>query len=490
MAGNEIAEPDALKVIYEARRTARGGEGDVKRVPLRRKVLRITLVSLLVVGVAIGVFWWWVTGRVAAERATLRAAVTSLSPDIDGRLKEILVRPGDKVEKGQALLRLDDTELRAALTAGEAQLAISESQYSQAKAARDRAEANMKAGIELAEARLAIAAARVTGSKAVLDRRKAQIGAQVRRAEAQRDEAKARLVVLKRGPRPEEIEVARLRVATAKAMVEFYTLDVEQIQKLVDKGFDSTFSVESKRLELTSYQNKLREAEVTLARLKAGPDAEELEAATQALAAREAALDLVQAGRKDIAVLTADVATMEAAHLEAKAELKLAKARSREVQLLEEQVRAAQAEFKRAEADVAGRRAALKRALVECPVAGTIIRTFGEVGEFCSRGRAVVLVADDSRGRWVEAFVDERKAARVREGQHALVDIIDGSGDYVEVDAVVEAVGLCTTSLSEFDEPAAGAASSARQVWVKLRPKLKDDSLRPGTSARAVIHVR
>ena len=47
-----------------------------------------------------------------------------------------------------------------------------------------------------------------------------------------------------------------------------------------------------------------------------------------------------------------------------------------------QRVRAAKAEFTRAEANVAGRRAALKGVSVQTPVAGTVIRTFGNVGGY------------------------------------------------------------------------------------------------------------
>ena len=48
---------------------------------------------------------------------------------MSGRVTSVKVQPGDKVEKGEVLARLDRTSLEAALTSAEAQLEAAEAQY-------------------------------------------------------------------------------------------------------------------------------------------------------------------------------------------------------------------------------------------------------------------------------------------------------------------------------------------------------------------------
>ncbi len=73
-----------------------------------------------------------VDGKVEAERQAIIATQTA------GRILERLVDAGDRVSKGQLLLRIDDRETRQQETAYVAQLAAAEAQLAQAKLDRDR----------------------------------------------------------------------------------------------------------------------------------------------------------------------------------------------------------------------------------------------------------------------------------------------------------------------------------------------------------------
>jgi len=489
-----MEEHDSLSVAYETRRQARGAEPP-KRPHLWRKRLIIGGAVFLCLAAVVVAFWvWWILTHVTTARAGVWASVVAISPEVDARMAELFVEPGQKVSKGQALARLDDSQLRAALAAADAGQAIKQSQYAQAEAHCRVVEAQMEADVELARARVAIADARVARAKAAFELYRARLPEEIRRAKALRDQGRARLARLKKGPRTQRIEAARARLATARALAELYALELQKTAELVKERVESQLTFQVKKTQLAAQSNEVREAELTLEQLLAGATDEEIDDATEALLAREAALALAHVGVKEEGTLAADLAIREAERREAGAALERAQAMKHEVALAREQVKQAEAELKRAEADVTGRRAALAGMTIVSPVAGTVHRTFDSVGEVCRKGLPTVLVCDDSAGRWVEGFVTERDASLVRLGQRAEIEIQIGSGNYV--DAEVEAVGMATSSLSRPNAGDSGslsppAAGGAELVWVKFRP-LGQEAITalPGMTARAVIRVR
>jgi len=140
------------------------------------------------------------TGQIAPVQTV------NLSFAVTGRVAEVLARPGDTVEKGQPLARLDTRELELRLAQAEAQLA-------QAQANLDRLLAGPSpAEIAAAEAQLAQAAGQlrqVEGSVTVAD---------MRAAEEQLRQAEARLNQLLAGPRESDVQTAEARIREAAAL--------------------------------------------------------------------------------------------------------------------------------------------------------------------------------------------------------------------------------------------------------------------------------
>jgi membrane fusion protein, multidrug efflux system len=98
----------------------------VTEAPARRRVSRAALRPLLMVGgilaVAIASATWWITGGryVSIDDAYVRAAKESVSTDVSGIVAEVPVHEGQRVKKGDVLLRLDPTQYQIAVTAAHA----------------------------------------------------------------------------------------------------------------------------------------------------------------------------------------------------------------------------------------------------------------------------------------------------------------------------------------------------------------------------------
>jgi len=483
-----MPDEQSLRVMYEARREARQQQAVLRPRRWRRRLI-VGGAVLLTAAASVGAYVWWIGTHVRAVRAVVSAALVSLAPPLDMRVRELLVRPGEEVAKGQALVRFDDSEARAALDAAEAEGTIAESRLAQAQAAARRTEMRVNAEIEAARTQIDIAAARVAHARAALEHRKACLPEEIRRAKAECEESRARLQRLTRGPRSEDLETAKVRLSTAKALEEFCLLELEQAKQFVAEGLVPTNTVQLKRAKLIAQQGSVREAELALARLQAGPTAEEMEASRQALAAREAALALATANRGELQALTEDLNMRQAELRQAEAELKRVEAGRFDVTLAQQQVTAATAERKRAAAEIARRRAVHKATTITSPVKGTIHRTFHRQGEVCKKGETTVLVADDGAGRWIEAYVREEDAEYVEAGQRAEVALATGA----DLRATVDTVALSTSSLARPSSDAglnAPAGNPSEMVWVRLRFLDLQADPRPGTSARVVIRVR
>ena len=182
---------------------------------------RVRLVALVAIGALVlaGLLWWFglaqpaiPTVRTAVARAasdapgaasvldasgyvTARRQAT-VSAKITGKVVEVLIEEGQRVEEGAVLARLDDKEAKAALALARAQLAAARSQLAEVRAQLEQAERDFARTRALFNRELVAAQA--------LDA-----------ALAQRDTLRAKLASL-----GEQINVAQEEVAVARVQLE------------------------------------------------------------------------------------------------------------------------------------------------------------------------------------------------------------------------------------------------------------------------------
>lgn len=178
--------------------------------PQSARPRRFPLVPLLLVAAIAAAAWWWFAGRgtadaggawrtAAVERGdvrvvisatgTLRATTTvDVGSQVSGQVLEVLVDFNDKVEKGQAIARLDPAPFQTRLQQAEADLASARASVNEAQATLKNAEADYTRKADLvarqlvarSEADLALAArdqarARVTSANAAVQQRQAAV---------------------------------------------------------------------------------------------------------------------------------------------------------------------------------------------------------------------------------------------------------------------------------------------------------------------------
>lgn len=204
---------------------------------------RLPLIVAGVVGVVLiigGFFWWQGQQRwEQTENAFVEADTVLVSSQIDGRIVEVLVADNQRVQAGDVLVRLDDSDARAGLAQAEAQLAA-------AMAAVDNVDARTAqegAQIQARAAGVAQAQAQADLARAEADRygRLASDGwVSEQRVQSQRataDQARAGVAEAQAGLEAERRAAATLTSSRsqATAQVELAQAAVEQARIELDR---------------------------------------------------------------------------------------------------------------------------------------------------------------------------------------------------------------------------------------------------------------
>jgi HlyD family secretion protein len=164
--------------------------------------------------------------RIEGSGTVISKDTVNLSPKTTGRLAELSVQQGDRVEAGQSVARMEVGSLAAEQQQREAQLAQAKAEYDKILAG------NREEDIRQVEARLAAAQAQVDLSATRLERFEslARQGAisqndldqyvnEAQTAVANFNEVQQQLKAMTNGSRPEEIAAAAANVATAQAQL-------------------------------------------------------------------------------------------------------------------------------------------------------------------------------------------------------------------------------------------------------------------------------
>lgn len=157
----------------------------------------------------------------------VEATEVRLSAKVAGHVESLRIQEGDTVTAGQEIARIDTTDVRLALAAALAERAQADAER------RLRVAGSRREDVREAEAQVQRAEADRRGAQEDLERmetllrsgsgtEKSRDDARTRRdvAAASLDAAKERLLKLKAGSRPEEIDSASARVAAADAKIE------------------------------------------------------------------------------------------------------------------------------------------------------------------------------------------------------------------------------------------------------------------------------
>ncbi len=181
-----------------------------------RLIVRIVVVAVIAVGGYFGWQWWLAQNAdplpegIVFGNGRIEAVQVDVAAKYAGRVKTVLAREGDMVEKGQLLVRMDTEELEAALAQAQAHLAEAEQAIAQSEAIQLERESELR----LADSTLARSAKLATQqaiSQEEFDQKQSQrevANASVAAAKASVNTAKRGVDVAKAAVRQTEVQIA------------------------------------------------------------------------------------------------------------------------------------------------------------------------------------------------------------------------------------------------------------------------------------------
>jgi HlyD family secretion protein len=293
--------------------------------------------------------------------ATVKGETVDVEPEMSGRIVRILVKEGDSVSTGQRLVEISSQELSRAVKQAESLVRGSSERTEEAEHAYDLTKRRVESAIQEAESAQKVAVARLDAVLA--------------------------------GPRPQEVAQAELRVRQAEAAEAQAKTERDRAQRLYDQG---ALPLADLQRAVTTHETAVaqtRIAKEALGLLKQGATEEQKAEARAVVEQANAALSSARANREQIDV----------------AEHELGAARAIEQQS-REALRSAQA--------------ALAKATVVAPFAGSVSHLPVKVGDLAAPGRPLLTLVGEG-GVTIEAEVGDQDFAKVSVGQE--VDVTAAS---------------------------------------------------------------
>ena len=428
------------------------------------------------------VCWERVSGKAGAQEEVY------IVPQLGGEITAVEVKTGDRVEKGQVLVRLDNTDLMLQVEQAEAGVQMAQAQLDRALAgAAEEDLARLEAAVAQAEAGVEAAILHlysVLGGFSPVHQQLAGAEAQYRQAQIARKQAENQLYQVMYGSAIEQADLAVDQAREARKIVKDRLESLKDSKRDLEREINQIQAWESEKEILEGKDERTPEEEARLTELKErlskAPDVTELyekvaeletliegiepeykmakyqeeqakvardrvliETREQAELALEQAEEAEKAARRQVEMLRKTAAQQEQLALgqktQAEAGLEAARAGLEQARkgAREEDLRVAEAGVKQARAALALARRQLKRGTIEAPISGVVTALDAQVGALAGPGTPLMAIVNPNLIK-VEFNLTERLIDKVAPGDEVVVRFLSLPGQ--EFSGVVTAV--------------------------------------------------
>lgn len=374
----------------------------------------------------------------------------SIASKTTGRIDYLQVREGDRVSRGEVLVRIDPSEIQAMVHQNQAAVAEAESRLAQAMATRNPNTVSVHSQISQQQATL-------VSARANYDQTSQNYNAQVAAAEAAVTDAAGRVSSAQAA-----IGNAQAGIQSAKANLDNAQAKYTRTNDLYKQGFVAAQDVDDARTAVEVQQGALSVAQGQLNAATAQRDS-----AVAQKASAQHQLDIVKTKGQ------ADIKAAHATVVQAQAALKYAQANKAQIPAYQQNLKALRDAVTAAEAGVRNAQAQLANTILTSSIDGYVTARNMDPGTVANAGEQILAV-QSVRQVWVTVPVPEEISRSIYNGQPATVrlDALPGR-----------------TFTGKVTQVNAAADPTSRQFQVRLTLDNPQNLLKPGMFARVTMVV-
>lgn len=336
-----------------------------KRSPQHKKIRLLAGVGVLLLTTVAGFsISYWLTRSNRSElllSGRIEGYETDIGAKIPGRVNFIAVREGDRVRRGQVIVRLDDAEIQAQLQGTTAQIAATSQQAEQARA------------------QVSVIDSQINEAELNLQQARGQTQGQIFQAEANLAAAES------------QFNQAQAQLAAAQSDLKLAKVTRDRYASLRQEG-----AVSQERLDQA--QTQLEAAQATLKARQAG-----VSTAQKQVNAAQGALTQAQTSRLNPGISRTRIQALQ-----------------KQLESAQSQLQAAQQQVKVAEANRQQIQAQMAYLNVISPINGVVTARSVEPGAVVASGRTLLSVINLNTV-YLRGFIPEGSIGKVRVGQPAQV---------------------------------------------------------------------
>lgn len=361
------------------------------------------------------------------ETESLTGAIEPLhqvdvQPEVSGKVAWVGFDVGDRVTRGQALVRLDTALAAAGAQQSAAAENAAKARYGQSRVGLQLTRSQANSDVRQAESVMSAARNRLRQAKTSADLTRSRVEDAIKAAKIGVSSAQAQLADVKAGSRSQELLQAQARVDQAKAAMRLAKINLDRNQNLLKSGAVAQAQVDAAQVDYETTQANVRVAEQTLDLAREGARTEQVRLAELQVSQAQQTLAQAEAQRAQIDVAERDVRTAEVSLEQAEEAARLARSQLARVTSTEQDVKAAQAAVQQASAAYGYSRTTVSKHVVYAPISGTIATRNVEPGEAASPGVSLVRIVDLNRVR-VSCNASELQVRKMRVGQEGRVKV-------------------------------------------------------------------
>ena len=401
---------------------------------LQRTPFRLAVLTMVVMAIGAGAWFWLRPGRVSTDDAQVDAHVTQIAARIAGTVSRVAVDDNQRVERDAILVELDPRDYQVAVDKARAELAGAE------------------AAALAARSNVPITTITTTGGITTARGGVSQAEAAAAAAEKEVDAARARLTAVE----------AHLRELEANATKAAH--DVERLRGLLAKD-----EIAQQQFDATA----------------ATADAQK--------AAADSARSQVAEAEAGIRVAESRLAQARAAEQRAQAELRTAQTGPEQVTATKARAASAEADAQQARASLEQAELNLQYTIIRAPIRGVASKRGLNLGQVVQPGQPLLaIVAIDDV--WITANFKETQLTNMRPGQRATIDVdAYGGREFTgKVDSIAGATGA-RFSLLPPENATGNFVKVVQRVPVKIVLDAGQDPehlLRPGMSVVPTVYTK